>query len=40
MRHDGATPAAVCEGLVRIYWSPSGEVHALKGIDASSPPAG
>ena len=30
MRHDSA-PAAVCEGLVRIYWSPSGEVHALKG---------
>jgi putative ABC transport system ATP-binding protein len=37
MRHDGATPAAVCEGLVRIYWSPSGEVHALKGIDAVVP---
>lgn len=36
MRHD-ATPAAVCEGLVRIYWSPSGEVHALKGIDAVVP---
>src|ERR671917_315265 len=32
-----ATPAAVCEGLVRIYWSPSGEVHALKGIDAVVP---
>jgi putative ABC transport system ATP-binding protein len=36
MRHD-ATPAAVCEGLVRIYWSASGEVHALKGIDAVVP---
>ena len=36
MRND-ATPAAVCEGLVRIYWSPSGEVHALKGIDAVVP---
>jgi putative ABC transport system ATP-binding protein len=36
MRHD-ATPAAVCEGLVRIYWSPSGEVHALKGVDAVVP---
>ena len=37
MRHDAAVPAAVCEGLVRIYWSPSGEVHALKGIDAVVP---
>ena len=36
MRHD-AEPAAVCEGLVRIYWSPSGEVHALKGVDAVVP---
>ncbi|NEK84792.1 ABC transporter ATP-binding protein [Blastococcus saxobsidens] len=36
MRHD-ATPAATCEGLVRIYWSPSGEVHALKGVDAVVP---
>src|SRR3954469_2540876 len=36
MRPDGA-PAAVCEGLVRIYWSPSGEVHALKGVDAVVP---
>lgn len=32
-----STPAAVCEGLVRIYWSPSGEVHALKGVDAVVP---
>jgi putative ABC transport system ATP-binding protein len=36
MRHD-VPPAAVCEGLVRIYWSPSGEVHALKGVDAVVP---
>ncbi|RBY92559.1 ABC transporter ATP-binding protein [Blastococcus sp. TF02A-30] len=35
MRHD--VPAAVCEGLVRIYWSPSGEAHALKGVDAVIP---
>ncbi|RBY88766.1 ABC transporter ATP-binding protein [Blastococcus sp. TF02A-26] len=30
-------PAASCEGLVRIYWSPSGEVHALKGVDVVVP---
>jgi putative ABC transport system ATP-binding protein len=30
-------PAAVCEGLVRIFWSPSGEVSALKGVDAVVP---
>jgi putative ABC transport system ATP-binding protein len=35
MRRD--TPAAVCEGVVRIYWAPSGEVHALKGVDAVVP---
>lgn len=29
--------AAVCEGVVRIYWSASGEVHALKGVDAVLP---
>ncbi len=29
--------AAVCEGVVRIHWSPSGEVHALKGVDAVLP---
>jgi putative ABC transport system ATP-binding protein len=29
--------AARCEGLVRIYWSASGEVHALKGVDAVIP---
>ncbi|NEK60049.1 ATP-binding cassette domain-containing protein [Geodermatophilus sabuli] len=36
MRHD-LPPAAACSGLVRIYWSPSGEVHALKGVDAVLP---
>jgi putative ABC transport system ATP-binding protein len=30
-------PAASCLGLVKIYWAASGEVHALKGIDASFP---
>jgi putative ABC transport system ATP-binding protein len=33
-------PAGVsgsCSGLVKIYWSASGEVHALKGIDAAFP---
>jgi putative ABC transport system ATP-binding protein len=30
-------PAARCEGVVRIYWSETGEVHALKGIDAVFP---
>ena len=33
-------PAASCEGLVRIYWSPSGEVHALKGVDVVVPAGG
>ncbi len=28
-----------CAGLVKIYWTPTGEVHALKGIDASFPTA-
>src|SRR5215218_9119128 len=37
MRHEPGPPAAVCEGLVRIYWSESGEVHALKGVDAVVP---
>ena len=35
LRSRGA--AAVCEGVVRIYWSASGEVHALKGVDAVLP---
>jgi putative ABC transport system ATP-binding protein len=32
-------PAAVCAGLVKIYWTATGEVHALKGVDASFPTA-
>jgi len=28
-----------CAGLVKIYWTPTGEVHALKGIDARFPTA-
>jgi len=28
---------AVCTSVVKIYWSDSGEVHALKGIDAVFP---
>jgi putative ABC transport system ATP-binding protein len=31
--------AAVCTGVVKIYWTASGEVHALKGIDALFPRA-
>jgi putative ABC transport system ATP-binding protein len=30
-------PAAACTGVVKIYWTPTGEVNALKGIDASFP---
>lgn len=26
--------AATCRGVVKIYWTASGEVHALKGVDA------
>lgn len=29
--------AAVCTGVVKIYWTATGEVHALKGIDAHFP---
>lgn len=29
--------AAVANGLVKIYWTGTGEVHALKGIDAAFP---
>jgi putative ABC transport system ATP-binding protein len=29
--------AATCTGLVKIYWTATGEVHALKGIDATFP---
>jgi len=28
-----------CAGLVKIYWTPTGEVHALKGVDATFPTA-
>jgi putative ABC transport system ATP-binding protein len=34
-----ADSAAACAGLVKIYWTPTGEVNALKGIDASFPAA-
>ncbi|MGH2699946.1 MAG: ABC transporter ATP-binding protein [Actinomycetota bacterium] len=36
MPHEGATVgvAASALGVVKIYWTPTGEVHALKGIDA------
>jgi putative ABC transport system ATP-binding protein len=33
-----AEPAASCTDLVKIYWTPTGEVHALKGVDAAFPP--
>jgi putative ABC transport system ATP-binding protein len=29
--------AASCAGVVKIYWAASGEVHALKGVDALFP---
>jgi putative ABC transport system ATP-binding protein len=32
-------PAAACTGLVKIYWTATGEVHALKGVDAAFPAA-
>lgn len=35
MRVEGV--AAACAGLVKIYWAATGEVHALKGIDAIFP---
>ena len=34
-----AEAAASCSGLVKIYWSATGEVHALKGVDAVFPAA-
>ncbi|MFL5881951.1 MAG: ABC transporter ATP-binding protein [Actinomycetota bacterium] len=34
-----AEPAASCNGLVKIYRTATGEVHALKGIDAVFPTA-
>ena len=33
----GARVSGSCRGLVKIYWSASGEVHALKGIDCGFP---
>jgi putative ABC transport system ATP-binding protein len=36
---DPGRPAASCAGLVKIYWTASGEVHALKGVDADFPAA-
>ena len=30
-------PAATCTGLVKFYWTATGEVHALKGVDAVFP---
>ena len=30
----GGSVAAACEGVVKIYWSGTGEVQALKGVDA------
>ncbi|HEX2850296.1 MAG TPA: ABC transporter ATP-binding protein [Acidimicrobiales bacterium] len=37
MPADTSAPAATCAGVVKIYWSDSGEVHALKGVDAAFP---
>jgi len=37
MAADLRARAASCEGVVRIYWAASGEVHALKGVDAVFP---
>jgi putative ABC transport system ATP-binding protein len=34
-----AEPAASCSGLVKIYRTATGEVHALKGVDAAFPAA-
>lgn len=34
---DLSETAASCEGIVRIYFTATGEVHALKGIDARFP---
>ncbi len=32
-----AAEAASCNGVVKIYWTATGEVHAVKGIDARFP---
>lgn len=37
MRAERTALAGTCTGVVKIYWSASGEVHALKGIDATFP---
>ena len=37
MHAERSQEAASCNGLVKIYWTASGEVHALKGIDAVFP---
>jgi putative ABC transport system ATP-binding protein len=34
---EGDAIAASCTGVVKIYWAATGEVHALKGIDAIFP---
>ena len=34
-----AEQAVSCSGLVKIYWTATGEVHALKGVDAVFPAA-
>jgi putative ABC transport system ATP-binding protein len=36
---DSVFAGVTCSGVVKIYWTATGEVHALKGIDASFPPA-
>jgi putative ABC transport system ATP-binding protein len=33
----GRGEAATCTGVVKIYWTATGEVHALKGVDAAFP---
>lgn len=33
----GAELAALCSGVVKIYWSETGEVNALRGVDAAFP---
>lgn len=30
-------PAGICTGVVKIYWTATSEVHALKGVDATFP---
>jgi putative ABC transport system ATP-binding protein len=37
MALDVRPDAAGCTGVVKIYWTATGEVHALKGIDADFP---